>query len=90
MELKPRFSAVRLEHSGHLRVLDAGESNFIETELLPRATVHPWITIVRFRTPEKKQHTLISTVDNLKPEDFRRLRVFLRWRAKFGRANDDA
>lgn len=88
-KLEPRFLAIRLEYSGQLCAFKMPEADFLETKLLAKATVHPWLTVVRFRTPDGVLHTLIATADNMKPEDFRRLRAFLRWRAKFGHATDD-
>ena len=44
------------------------------------AFVAPWLTIVRWRpTGAWWDRTLVVTPDRLSPEDFRRLRVLLRW-----------
>lgn len=59
-------------------------------ELMPGAIVHPWLTVVRLKTDGGRMCTLIATVDNLEREDFRRLRVFLRWQADFSVRGDDA
>ena len=74
-------SAIRLEASGQILVAPAGDGQFVEAALLPGATVHPWLTVVRLRTEAGQGILLIVVVDTIKPEDFRRLRVFLRWRA---------
>jgi toxin CptA len=88
--LKPRFSAIRLEHSGEISLLCAADQVFVLAEILPGATVHPWLTVVRLKTEDGSPLTLIVTVDSLKAADFRCLRVFLRWRADFNGLNDDA
>lgn len=89
-KLKPTFSGIRLERSGQIYVSKKGDADFLETELLPGATVHPWLTVVRFRTPNGQKCALIAAADSMKTDDFRRLRIFLRWRAKFSRLADDA
>jgi toxin CptA len=60
-----------------------GQSEFVALRLLPDATVHPWITVLRLRDERDKSHLLVVTRDMTNKSDFRRLRVFLRWRAKF-------
>ena len=77
--LEPRLSAIRLERSGEISVAVVGTPGFVEAELLAGATVHPWLTVVRFNVWDGRRCLLIATVDTMKPEDFRRLRVFLRW-----------
>ena len=79
--LGPALSALRLERSGQILVAFAGNAEFAEAELLAGATVHPWLTVVRLKTQDERKHLLIAAVDSMKPEDFRRLRVFLRWQA---------
>ena len=79
--LGPALSALRLERSGQILVAFAGNAEFAEAELLAGATVHPWLTVIRLKTQDERKHLLIAAVDSMKPEDFRRLRVFLRWQA---------
>ena len=88
--LTPHVTAIRLECSGGISVLHAESPEFVPTEILPGATVHPWLTVVRLKLAEKSHFALIVTVDSLKAADFRRLRVFLRWRADFSGLNDGA
>lgn len=87
--LGPQLAAVRLEQAGRILVVPAGHAEFVEAEALPGATVHPWLTVVRLRTAEGRTHLLMVAVDSMNPEDFRRLRVFLRWRAEFSVPADD-
>ena len=79
--LGPTLSAIRLERAGQILVVVAGNAEFAEAELLAGATVHPWLTVVRLKTQDERTHLLIAAVDSMKPEDFRRLRIFLRWQA---------
>ena len=74
-------SAIRLEQSGNILLAPTGTDRFIDASLLPGATVHPWLTVARLKT-EAGPFLLIVAVDTMKSEDFRRLRVFLRWRAE--------
>jgi toxin CptA len=87
-DLRPIFSAIRLERDGRLLVCRPDDQEFSTTGLLLGATVHPWLTVVRLNTEEGGCASLILTIDSLKPVDFRRLRVFLRWRAVFNASGD--
>lgn len=89
-KLKPTVSGIRLERSGLIFVSEAGSMNFLEAELLPGATVHPWLTVVRLSALNGKKCALVVVADSMKIDDFRRLRVFLRWRAKFSPLVGDA
>lgn len=84
---QPRCPAIRLEASGVIS-LAAGDGDFVPAQLLPGAAVHPWLTVLRLRNAAGRVCVLCLTVDSLKKEDFRRLRVFLRWRADFSGADD--
>ncbi len=88
--LEPVLSAIRLEKSGQILVAVDGSAEFAEAELLAGATVHPWLTIVRLKTGDGRTHLMLAAVDAMNTEDFRRLRVFLRWRAEFSVPADDA
>ncbi|WP_157651295.1 protein YgfX [Dechloromonas denitrificans] len=88
--LTPRFSALRLERSGQISVAIDASAPFAPARLLPGSSVHPWLTIIRLEIDAKQQSTLIAAVDGLKEDDFRRLRVFLRWQADFNASADDA
>ena len=89
-QLSPRLSAIRLERNGQILIAGHGQSEFISANLLPGATVHPWLTALGLRGEDGVVVTLIATVDSLKAEDFRRLRLFLRWRVELSAADDDA
>ena len=89
-QLTPKISALRLEQSGEISLLRIGESDLIPAKILPGATVHPGLSVVRFKPDDGRVFAQIVTVDSLNAPDFRRLRVFLRWRADFSELNDDA
>ena len=88
--LTPALTAVRLEHTGRILIRDNGANEFVATKLLPGATVHPWLSVFRLKTDSERCYTLIVAVDSLNREDFRRLRVFLRWQVDFNAPDDDA
>ena len=89
-QLSLKCSAIRLERSGQISVAHHDQNEFSPAELLPSATVHPWLTVFRLKAVSGDTYTLVATVDSLKRQDFRRLRVFLRWQADFNALNDDA
>lgn len=88
--LSPKLSAIRLERTGHVFICGNDGNDFVAARLLPDAAVHPWLTVIRLRTDDGQRHTLIATVDSLNQQDFRRLRVFLRWQAEFNAPDNDA
>jgi len=84
---QPCCPVIRLEANGAISLL-SGDGEFAAAQLLPGATVHPWLTVLRLRSAAGCVCILCLTVDSLKREDFRRLRVFLRWRADFSGVDD--
>ncbi|KAB2927027.1 MAG: hypothetical protein F9K30_05005 [Dechloromonas sp.] len=81
--LSPTLSAIRLERDGRILAFETTGSSFSESVLLPRAIVHPWLTVFRLELVSGRRHTLALAKGSLGGEDFRRLRMFLRWRARF-------
>ena len=50
--------------------------------VLPRSTVSPWLCLLAYRTEgERRARYLTILPDSLKGDDFRKLRIWLRWRA---------
>lgn len=80
--LFPRVKKLRLENSGQLSICEE-EGSYLTAHCLPRATVHPWLTVFRVETEERRGLTVIVTIDSVAPSEFRQLRVFLRWRGDF-------
>ena len=64
--------------------VDAGgriEADGVSGELADGSFVAPWLTVIRWRPPRAWwERTLVVAPDMLPAEDFRRLRVVLRWR----------
>lgn len=89
-QLKPDLDFIKLERSGRIYAAHNLVAEFRAMVTLPGASVHPWLTVVRFRDEFGKRHTVLATCDTMNPDDFRRLRMFLRWRAKFSVAGNDA
>ena len=87
-------------HAAHaivvLEIRDGGGVAFqtrcgewLDCEVLGSSTVSPRLTIVNLR-PRLRWGTrrLILVPDNVSPRDFRRLRMWLRWKAGAGRETD--
>ena len=87
--LAPTLAAIRLERGGGILACRTADAEFGEANLLSRATVHPWLTVFRLALADAQQHTIVVVGDSMGGEDFRRLRVFLRWRAQFNAADDN-
>ncbi|PKO34897.1 MAG: hypothetical protein CVU34_05255 [Betaproteobacteria bacterium HGW-Betaproteobacteria-7] len=87
--LAPTLAAIRLERGGNILACGTVDSEFGEASLLRCATVHPWLTVFRLALADGRQHTIVLAGDSMGGEDFRCLRVFLRWRAQFNAADDN-
>jgi toxin CptA len=89
-QLSPALSAIRLESDGRMSVMTGGDAEFVAATPLPGAFVHPWLCVVRLKMPDGRVKSLNATVGTLNRQNFRRLRAFLRWRAKFSEPADAA
>ena len=78
--LSPRVETLRIDGDGHLTCQATGASGFVPAHLLPGATVHPWLTVLRLAI-EDDAWLLVVVPGSVAPDEFRRLRVWLRWRA---------
>ncbi len=86
----PKVATVRLEENGRISLIDESEQAPLAADLLPGAIAHPWLTALRLKKEDGRTCALIVAVDSLNAEDFRRLRIFLRWRAEFSARSDGA
>ena len=86
--LAPSLAAIRLESDGRVSVMIHGDVEFVAATLLPGAIVHPWLCVVCLKIPDGRIKTLNATVGTINWQNFKRLRVFLRWRAKFSEPAD--
>ncbi len=84
----PKFAAVRLEENGRISLIHEGEQAPVAADLLPGAIAHPWLAAFRLKKEDSRTCALIVAVNSLSAEDFRRLRLFLRWRAEFSARSD--
>jgi toxin CptA len=67
-----------------------GDAEYVAATPLPGAIVHPWLCVVRLKMPDGRVKSLNATVGGINSQNFRRLRAFLRWRAKFSGPADAA
>ena len=80
-KLTPKISEIRLDRGGSVSICHGNQQEFFPVSIAPNATVHPWLTVFRVTSDSNQAFTLIATVDTLNRQNFRRLRVFLRWQA---------
>lgn len=52
-------------------------------ELLPGAVVFSWLVVMRVRDEGGRSRSQVVLADSLAPGEFRMLRIWLRWQAKF-------
>lgn len=78
--LRPQVEALRLLADGGLEIRRVAETAFVAVETEPGVLLHPALLVARLRAADGRRALLTLTVDSLSREDFRRLRVFLRWR----------
>lgn len=88
-QLTPAVAAIRLENDGRMSVMPACATDFLSAEPLPGAFAHPLLCVIRLKLPDGRVQTVNATVGTLNRQDFRRLRVFLRWHAKFNEPAGD-
>ena len=86
--LTPRIRVLRIAEDGRVGCLVVGASEFSPVCLLPGATAHPWLTVMRLAHAEGKWLMVVGP-DSAAPEEFRRLRVWLRWRASVSDGSGD-
>ena len=88
--LRPVRYAIRLERSGSVSLQNGPDTVWEEAKFGATLFVHPWLTVFRLQTTAGAASTIVITVDSLPAEDFRRLRVFLRWRLSVSAQDDGA
>lgn len=86
---RQKLPMLRLERGGEISLQTDADAPWKTAALQRDALVHPMLTVFRLQAC-KDRFTLVVTVDSLMPEDFRRLRVFLRWQASLNVTGDDA
>jgi toxin CptA len=86
--LTPRIRALRIAEDGRVSCLVVDESEIFPVRLLPGATAHPWLIVMLLAHAEGKWLTVVAP-DSAAPEELRRLRVWLRWRASVSDGSGD-
>lgn len=88
--LRPeKVTALRLLRDGRLECQLTGSQEFQAADLLPGATVHPWLTVIHLRVAGGRVVVAVLP-DSAVAADYRRLRMWLRWQARFKGAMDRA
>jgi toxin CptA len=87
--LTPQIRTLRIDNDGRISCQMAGRSDFIAVRLLPGATAHPWLTVLRM-ADERGTYRVVIAPDSGAPDEFRRLRVWLRWRLEVSDDRDGA
>ena len=90
ISLSRAMPCIRLEADGRISLLDQGLGEPQLLQLLPHPVVHPWLTVFRLQASSGATFVMIATIDSLEKDEFRRLRIFLRWRAALTLPNDGA
>ena len=88
--LRPVRYAIRLERSGSVSVQSNPDAAWEEAKLGATMFVHPWLTVFRLQTTGGAARSIVVAADSLPAEDFRRLRIFLRWRLGISAPDDGA
>lgn len=87
---RPPLHSIRLEKEGRISARVAENAGFEAADLLPGATVHPWLTVFRLKLENGRVATVIftpqadfrsATVNRKNRQILRKLRVFLRWQS---------
>lgn len=70
--------SLRLVADGRLQCLD-GTDEWCDVEVLDDSFVSNLLIVLRYRTADRRTHTLTLLPDSANADDLRRLRVSLRW-----------
>jgi toxin CptA len=85
-----RITALRLSGAG-LEILQGQEGAWLPVTVLDSSLVTPWLTVLHLKRQGRRgMLPLVLLPDMMLPEDFRRLRVWLRWGRTSGHGMDGA
>ncbi len=88
--MQPAHLTIRLENTGALSARVMTDDPWETATLGETLFIHPWLTVFRLQLANGKRQHIVLTFDSLSAEDFRRLRVFLRWQRRVNVPNDGA
>jgi hypothetical protein len=88
LALRPRIRALRIVHNGAIACQLIGKSEYSPARLMHGPTAHPWLTVLRL-AHDQGVYRLVIARDSAAPEEFRCLRVWLRWRAEVSDGSGD-
>jgi toxin CptA len=81
----PVLKALVWKQDGRLQVMTQAEDSWVDATLQEAAYVSPWLTVLPLRIGDTgRSLRLVLLPDMLDGEDYRRLRVHLRWAVKPG------
>jgi toxin CptA len=87
--LTPHVHELRIDSDGRISCRTGRDSVFYSVQLRPGPTAHPWLVVLRLEGEQGRFRLLIAP-DSASTEDFRRLRVWLRWRAEISAGSEDS
>jgi len=87
--LTPQVQVLRIDSDGRISCRTGEDSAFSSVRLRPGPTAHPWLAVLRLEGVQGRFSLLIAP-DSASTEDFRRLRVWLRWHAEVSAGPDDS
>lgn len=77
-----RYASLTLQPDGTLvYALENGESGWVRVDA--QSTLMPWLVVLLMRDDRQRGLSLTLLPDALSAEDFRQLRLWLRWRVNF-------
>lgn len=77
-QASPKLAQLRLHGDGRVDGREAGDRDFEAAELLGQPYVHQWLTVFIIRIGGRRIPVAVLP-DSMASEEFRRLRVWLRW-----------
>jgi toxin CptA len=80
---------LKCHDDGRLTLSQSGQNDLSDqwhpVAVQPDTFVSPWLTVLRYRLPGQRwSQSLVILPDSLPADDFRRLRVWLKWKAQTG------
>lgn len=87
----PEILTLEITGDGGFALQCSASGGFLAARRLPVLTVHPWLTVLRLELLASRQRrTLVLTPDRMSGDEFRRLRVALRWRHELSASGEAA